>query len=70
MNVFADIPMQPLEETVQAEEGEEEDEKKEKKAKNVHKIGVTSMCMNTAGNLIFAGCTDNTIRVYEIAEKK
>ena len=68
--VFADIPMQSIEETNKDEENEEEEEEKEKKVKKAHKIGVLSMCMNNAGNLIFAGCTDNIVRVYEIQEKK
>ena len=67
--MFADIKMDPIEETVKADD-EEEEEEKEKKAKKIQKIGVLSMCMNAAGNLIFAGCTDNIIRVYEINEKK
>jgi hypothetical protein len=59
---------------VAAEEPVEEEEVvekgKEKKTKAAHKIGVASMCMNSAGNLIYAGCTDNIIRVFEIVEKK
>lgn len=63
--------MQPLEETQQAEQEEEEEEgKKDKKPKaEKKKIGVVSMCMNNAGNLVFAGCTDSIIRVYEIKEQ-
>ncbi len=68
--VFADVPMQPLEVSQQAEDKEEEDdEKKDKKEKIQKKIGVVSMCMNNAGNLVFAGCTDSVIRVYEIKEQ-
>lgn len=66
--------MQPLEETQQAEQQEEEEDdgkkgKKEKKVAEKKKIGVVSMCMNNAGNLVFAGCTDSNIRVYEIKEQ-
>jgi hypothetical protein len=66
--------MQSLETTHQAVEEEEEVKerdfkKKKEKPKREHKIGVTSMCMNNAGNLIYAGCTDSVIRVYEIKEK-
>ena len=65
--------MQPLEVSQQPEaEAEEEEDKKGKKKEKVkkeHKIGVVSMCMNNAGNLIYAGCTDNVIRIYEIKEK-
>jgi hypothetical protein len=63
--------MQSLE-VAQAEEAEVEEEGKEgvKKEKAPSKIGVLSMTMNTAGNLLFAGCTDNIIRVFEIQEKK
>lgn len=69
--LFADVPMQSLEVSQQVEEEEEEEGRKQpKKAKRVHKIGVVSMCMNNSGNLIYAGCTDSIIRVYEIAEKK
>jgi hypothetical protein len=68
--LFADIPMQPIEETKKDEEEEEEEEEKGKKPKKAHKIGVLSMTMNNAGNLLFAGCTDNIIRVFEVAEKK
>ena len=60
--------MQPLEVTQKVEEAEEGEEKEEK-PKEVRKIGVVSMCMNNAGNLIYAGCTDNIIRVYEINEQ-
>ncbi len=68
--VFADVPMQPLEETQHTEEKDEEEEDDKKKEKKEHKkIGVVSMCMNNAGNLVFAGCTDSVIRVYEIKEQ-
>lgn len=67
--VFANIAMQPLEETQQVE-GEAEEEKPQKRQKKEKKIGVVSMCMSNAGNLIFAGCTDNIIRVFEIVEEK
>jgi len=55
----------------ESEEEEEEVKGKEKKekVKRPHKIGVVSMCMNNAGNLVYAGCTDNIIRVYEIKEQ-
>ena len=62
--------MQPLEVTQKVEEEEsEEKEGKEEKHKETRKIGVVSMCMNNAGNIIYAGCTDNIIRVYEISEQ-
>ena len=70
--VFADVPMEPLEVTQKVEEEEVEEEKgkeKKEKVKRPHKIGVVSMCMNNAGNLVYAGCTDNIIRVYEIKEQ-
>jgi len=63
--------MQPLEVSQKVEEEEEEEEKESKKGKvkEVHHIGVTSIAMNNAGNLIYAGCTDNIIRAYEIKEQ-
>jgi hypothetical protein len=64
--------MQPLEAAPDTEEKEEEEEKdgrkKEKAPKKEKKIGVASMCMNNAGTMIYAGCTDNVIRCYEIKE--
>jgi hypothetical protein len=62
--------MESLEKTQKVEEEEGEEEKPDKKVKKEHNIGVVSMTMNNAGNLIYAGCTDNIIRVFEISEKK
>lgn len=61
--------MQPLEVSQKTEEAEEEEGKKDVKEKEKPKIGVVSMCMNNAGNLVFAGCTDSIIRVFEIKEQ-
>jgi guanine nucleotide-binding protein subunit beta-2-like 1 protein len=71
-NVFSQIAIKPIEVTQKTENEEEEEEKEEKEKKvpkKEHKIGVTSMCMDNAGKLVFAGCTDKTIRVYEINEQ-
>lgn len=65
---FADLTMQPLEVTQSAGDNEEEEEAVKKGAKEAKKIGVTSLCMNNTGNLIYAGCTDNIIRVFEVKE--
>jgi len=71
--VFAQIVIKPLEVTQKAEEKdveeEDKDEKEKKPEKKDAKIGVVSMCMDPAGKLVFAGCTDKTIRVYEINEQ-
>ena len=62
--------MQSLEVNQKVEVEDEADEKAEKAPEKLEqKIGVTSMCMNNAGNLVFAGCTDNAIRVFEIKEQ-
>ena len=66
------MPMQSLEvsQKPDEEEGEEKKEGEEEATKKrEQKIGVVSMCMNNAGNLVFAGCTDSIIRVFEIKEK-
>lgn len=72
--VISDIPMTPLEMGQKQDEGqEEEDEKKNDKREKIKekpKIGVLSLCMNSNGNLLFAGCTDSIVRVYEFKEQE
>jgi len=52
------------------EEEEDEDAKKDKKPKKQGpKVGVLSMCMNPKGDMLYAGCTDNVIRVYKLEEQ-
>eukprot|EP00826_Nyctotherus_ovalis_P027371 TRINITY_DN213_c0_g1_i11.p1 TRINITY_DN213_c0_g1~~TRINITY_DN213_c0_g1_i11.p1 ORF type:complete len:352 (+),score=132.82 TRINITY_DN213_c0_g1_i11:249-1304(+) len=66
--IISTINMEPLEmkQSVQ-EEDKDEDETKFKKAQS--KIGVLSMCMNPKGDMLYAGCTDNVVRVYELKEQ-
>ena len=71
--VFSSIKMEPLEmrqEVIDEDEELVEKNKKEKKVKEAPKIGVLSLCMNTQGNMLYAGCTDNVVRVYEIKEQE
>lgn len=71
--IISTITMEPLD-MKQEEPEEEKDDKekeKEKKAKKPRpKIGVLSMCMNPKGDMLYAGCTDNVIRVYELKEQE
>lgn len=68
--IISTIYIKPLE-MKQASDEEKEDEvmEKKKEKKELPKIGVLSMCMNPKGNMLFAGCTDNTVRVYELQEQ-
>ena len=65
--------MEPLEltqkdeEKPEAEWGEEEEDAKTEE-KTIPKIGVVSLCLDNTGSTIYAGCTDNIIRIYEIKE--
>ena len=66
--------MEPLELTQQADQEEEgdkewgEESEAKSEAKNLPKIGVVSVCLDSTGNTIYAGCTDNVIRIYEVKE--
>jgi len=59
---------QKVEEDKEAEEewGEESEPKPEEE--QAAKIGVVSVCLDNTGNTIYAGCTDNVIRIYEVKE--
>lgn len=67
--------MEPLELTQKGEEepkeqewGAEEEAKSEDAPKNLPKIGVVSVCIDSTGSTIYAGCTDNVIRIYDVKE--
>jgi guanine nucleotide-binding protein subunit beta-2-like 1 protein len=69
--IISTIEMEPLDmKQEEPEEDRDEDKKKDKKVKKPRpKIGVLSMCMNPKGDMLYAGCTDNVIRVYELKEQ-
>jgi guanine nucleotide-binding protein subunit beta-2-like 1 protein len=64
------VKMYPLTKTQEgADEDKEVDEEEQKKKEEQETgIGVSSLILNPAGNIIYAGCTDNAIRVFEIKE--
>lgn len=66
--------MEPLELTQKVEDEADAEEKwgeegeAAPEAKKGPKIGVVSLCLDNTNNTIYAGCTDNVIRVYEVKE--
>ena len=71
--IILDVPIEPLEmrqEVIDEDILENEKDKKKEKTKEKPKIGVMSLCMNNNGNLLYAGCTDNVVRVYELKEQQ